>query len=100
MLNNTLARLAELHIQLSPLLSPESPELNARLNELAAITQDLQRLHLVGSELNHLSGALGLLLELLDAAHNRQLDGGQLQCLLQPLVEQLVGAERVLDEVI
>ncbi|MGY4531804.1 hypothetical protein ACVW0Y_000920 [Pseudomonas sp. TE3786] len=99
MLNQSLARLTELHRQLTPLLSADSPALAAHLHELARITEDLQHLKAVGSQLNHLSGAFELLVELPGTAHNRQLDGGRLQCLMEPLLRKLLDAQQLLDKV-
>jgi hypothetical protein len=99
MLNRSLARLTELHSQLTPLLSADSPALAAHRHELTTLTEDLQRLKALGSQLNHLSGAFELLLELLGDAHKRQLDGGRLQCLMEPLLRKLLDAEHLLDEV-
>lgn len=105
MLSRTLTRLADLHAHLSPLRGTDSALLKAnhfdtQLDELAAIHTDLKRLREVGMELSNLGGALELLLELLDAAHNRQLDGGHLHCLLQPLLGKLLTAEQTLDEIL
>lgn len=101
----TLARLAELHTHLSALRGADSALLKAnhfdsRLDELDAITTDLKRLNAVSMTLSNVRGASDMLLELLDAAHNRKLDGGHLLCLLQPLVGKLGQAEDALDEIL
>lgn len=101
----TLARLAELHAHLSPLRGADSAMLKAnhfdsRLDELEAITADLKRLNAISLDLSNLRGAADMLLELLDAAHNRKLDGGHLHCLLQPLIGKLGQAEDALDEIL
>ncbi|WP_263143976.1 DUF1484 family protein [Pseudomonas sp. RIT-PI-AD] len=103
--SRTLARLAELHAHLSPLRGADSAVLkanhfDAQLDELAAITDDLKRLRGIGLELSNVRGAVDMLLELLDAAHNRKLDGGHLHCLLKPLVGKLGQAEDALDEIL
>lgn len=105
MLNRTLARLADLHSHLNPLRGADNPLLqanhfDAQLDELQAIQTDLGRLRSVGMDLSNLGGALELLLELLDAAHNRKLDGGHLHCLLQPLLGKLLAAEQTMDEIL
>lgn len=101
----TLTRLADLHAHLSPLRGADSALLKAnhfdsQLDELAAITDDLKRLNVISLELSNLRGAVDMLSELLDAAHNRKLDGGHLHCLLQPLVGKLGQAEDALDEIL
>ena len=101
----TLTRLADLHAHLSPLRGTDSALLKAnhfdtQLDELAAITTDLKRLDGLGRKISNLRGAVDLLLELLDAAHNRKLDGGHLHCLLQPLAGILDEAEDALDEIL
>lgn len=52
------------------------------------------------SELNSTNSALELVLELLDAAHDKALSGDQLHCLLQPLQEKLALSLTNLDEVL
>lgn len=105
MLSRTLARLADLHRHLSPLRSADSALLKAchfdtQLDELQSIQTDLCRLRDVDLELSNLGGALELLLQLLDSAHNKQIDGGHLHCLLQPLLSKLLSAEKAMDEIL
>ncbi len=105
MILRTLDRLADLHAHLSPLQGADNALLKAnhfdtQLNELAGILADLKRLHEVSLELSCLDGAMELLLQLLAAAHNKQLDGDHLHCLLQPLVGKLSAAGRALDEIL
>ncbi|WP_315807466.1 hypothetical protein [Pseudomonas sp. C9-3] len=100
-----LSRLTALHSHLSPLGSTDDALLKAnhfstQLAELAAITNSLKALDDVSLALNNLGGAMELLLELLDAAHNRQLDGGHLHCLLQPLVSKLQQTLDVMDNIL
>lgn len=83
----TLARLAELHVHLSALRGADSALLKANHfdsgpDELDAITADLKRLNAVSLTISNVRGASNMLLELLDAAHNRKFDGGHLLCLL------------------
>jgi hypothetical protein len=101
----TLDRLAALHAHLSPLHGAENALLKAshfdtKLDELDAILADLKRLRDVSMELSCIDGAMAMLLQLLDAAHNKQLDGDHLHCLLQPLVGKLTAAGRTLDEIL
>lgn len=105
MILRSLDRLAELHAHLSPLQGADNALLKAnhfdtQLDELAAVLADLKRLRDVSMELSCLDGAMALLLQLLDAAHNKQLDGDHLHCLLQPLVGKLTAAGRTLDEIL
>jgi hypothetical protein len=105
MILRSLDRLADLHAHLSPLRGADNTLLKAnhfdtKLDELAAILGDLKRLQDVSLELSCLDGAMALLLQLLDAAHNKQLDGDHLHCLLQPLVGKLTSAGRTLDQIL
>ncbi|HGE2123221.1 hypothetical protein [Pseudomonas aeruginosa] len=105
MLSRTLDRLADLHAHLSPLQGVDNAVLKAnhfdsQLAELGAILGDLKRLEDVHRELACLDGAMALLLELLQAAHHKQLGGDHLHCLLQPLVGKLNAAGRTLEEIL
>ncbi|QEY75098.1 hypothetical protein [Pseudomonas denitrificans (nom. rej.)] len=95
MTNSVVARLSALHSRLAPLV-----DVDQQLPDLTCITAALARLDDVVLSLNRLSGALELLLELLDAAHARRLSGEQLHCLLEPLANKLQGTLEVLDDLL
>lgn len=105
MILRSLDRLADLHAHLIPLQGADNALLKAnhfdtQLDELAGILADLKRLDDVHRELACLDGAMALLLELLQAAHHKQLGGDHLHCLLQPLVGKLTAAGRTLEEIL
>lgn len=68
-----------------------------RLEELSETYQHLDR---VSGELGAVSGALDLVLELLDAAHAQPINGDSLHCLLAPLHEKMKRSLTGLEEVL
>jgi hypothetical protein len=105
MLNQSLTRLNNLHAHFSQLRGADSALLkangfNQQLDELATVITHLGGLSKLTYQLMNVSGALELLLELFDAAHNRKLDGGHLHCLLEPLQDRLDKVINAFDEIL
>ncbi|SMF94443.1 hypothetical protein SAMN02949497_1758 [Methylomagnum ishizawai] len=76
-------------------------EFDEQLDALRDILAGLQTLDEIYEELGRADGAMDMLLRLLLASSSEPLDGGSLQCLMEPIHTKISRAhQRLIDEII
>lgn len=90
---NALSDLHEIRNSLSAYAAEDQPipceRVTPLLEKLSSLSMGLQTLGKTIQHTTDVSDALGLVVLMMDAAHDRKLDADQLRCLLEPLREKL-----------